>query len=109
MVERGWLLGWGLVCLFMPASLCSQEPELTVELPGGVPLEMVWIEPGTFVMGGEPDLVRFWGSTGPQHTVTLTKGFYLGKFELTQAQWTAVMGTKPWDENSLREPVRTVQ
>jgi formylglycine-generating enzyme required for sulfatase activity len=29
---------------------------------------------------------------GPQHQVTLTKGFYMGKYEVTQAQWQAVMG-----------------
>jgi formylglycine-generating enzyme required for sulfatase activity len=29
--------------------------------------------------------------------VTLTQGFYLGKYELTQEQWTLVMGTNPWE------------
>ena len=68
-----------LATLLMPAGVCAQEPEITVELPGGVPLEMVWIEPGTFLMGGEPDLIARDSGNGPQHTVTLTNGFYLGK------------------------------
>ena len=51
-------------------------------------------------MGGEPDLVAGNSADGPQHTVTLTKGFYLGKFEVTQAQWIAIVGTKPWDEKT---------
>lgn len=33
---------------------------------------------------------------GPQHKVTIGKGSYLGHCELTQGQWTAVMGTQPW-------------
>jgi formylglycine-generating enzyme required for sulfatase activity len=33
---------------------------------------------------------------GPQHEVTISQGFYLGKFEITQGQWEAVMGTTPW-------------
>ena len=62
--------------------------DVTVELPGGVPLEMVWIEPGNFTMGS------------PQYDgageVTISQGFYLGKYEITQEQWQAVMGTSPW-------------
>lgn len=72
---------------------CTTE---TIMLPGNVPLEMVWIEPGTFMMG------RYSGEQGslsdedPQHQVTLTQGFWMSKYELTKAQWTAVMGTTPW-------------
>ena len=47
-------------------------------------LEMIWVEPGTFTMGQV-------GVVGPEHNVTLTKGFYLGKYEVTQAQYEAVM------------------
>ena len=47
-------------------------------------LEMIWVEPGTFTMGQV-------GVAEPVHDVTLTKGFYLGKYEVTQAQYEAVM------------------
>ena len=42
-------------------------------------LEMIWVEPGTFTMGQT-------GVTNaePEHNVTLTKGFYLGKYEVMQ-------------------------
>ena len=33
---------------------------------------------------------------GPVHEVTISKGFYLGKYEVTQGQWEGVMGTTPW-------------
>jgi formylglycine-generating enzyme required for sulfatase activity len=47
-------------------------------------LEMIWVDPGTFTMGQV-------GVAEPVHEVTLTEGFYLGKFEVTQAQYEAVM------------------
>ncbi|SVC10893.1 uncharacterized protein METZ01_LOCUS263747, partial [marine metagenome] len=65
-------------------------------------IEMLWCEPGTFMMGS-PESEEGHGSDGKgrklhdetQHQVTLTKGFYLGKYEVTQAQWKKVMETSP--------------
>jgi formylglycine-generating enzyme required for sulfatase activity len=83
---------------------CSQKSE-TIMLPGDVPLEMVWIPEGSFVMGS-PDTEQD-GSTaeGPQHAV-IVGGFWMAKFELTKRQWTAVMGTTPWvgHANVLDDP-----
>ncbi len=79
----------------------SQEgaAEITVILPGGVPLSMVRIPAGTFQMGSpatersrEPGLV--WDDE-TLHQVTLTKDYYMGKTEVTQLQWRAVMGSSP--------------
>ena len=42
----------------------------------------------------------------PQHEVTISKGFYLGKYEITQEQWEAVMGTTPWVGQELSEYVQ---
>jgi formylglycine-generating enzyme required for sulfatase activity len=55
----------------------------TILLPGGVELTMVWCPPGTFTMWDQQ--------------VTLTKGFWIGKTEVTQAQWKSVMGNNPSD------------
>ena len=58
-------------------------------------LELIWVEPGTFVMGSplnEPERNK---AEGPQTRVTLSKGFWLGKTEVTQAQYEAVVGTNP--------------
>lgn len=62
-------------------------------LGGGVKLEMVVIPPGQFMMGsadgqGESD-------EHPQHQVQINYRFHMGKFEVTQAQWRAIMETKP--------------
>ena len=56
-------------------------------------MEMVYIKPGTFVMGGENTWDNRFGCYElPKHEVTITKGFYLGKYEVTQAQYDAMMG-----------------
>jgi formylglycine-generating enzyme required for sulfatase activity len=68
----------------------------TIMLPGDVPLTMVWIPAGTFMMGRYPGEQDSYSDEDPQHQVTLTHGFWLGKYELTKRQWTAVMGTTPW-------------
>ena len=74
----------------------APEAEIEVTLPGGVKLEMVWIQPGRFLMGSPDSEPGRDEDEGPRHEVTITKGFYLGKHEVTQAQWENVMNTRPW-------------
>jgi formylglycine-generating enzyme required for sulfatase activity len=65
-------------------------------------MELVLIPPGKFRMGSpldEKDRGRFEG----QVDVTLTRSFFLGKTEVTQAQWRAVMGTTPWKGSEHRQ------
>ena len=54
--------------------------ERTVELNSTVDLEMIWVEPGTFTMGS-PTTEAGRDSDETEHNVTLTKGFYLGKYD----------------------------
>ena len=61
--------------------------------PFPAPSNMVWIAPGTFVMGSPTDEPARGDES--QHTVTLTKGFCLGKFAVTQGEYLAVMGSNP--------------
>ena len=75
--------------------------EIVVNLPGGATMTMVWIPAGTFTMGSPDTEPGRYDKEGPQHEVELTHGFYLGKYELTQGQWESVMGTKPWEGQSL--------
>ena len=57
-------------------------------------MAMVWCPPGKFMMGSPaPEKDRYSHET--QHEATLTQGFWLGKYEVTQAQWSAIMGAKP--------------
>ncbi|MHC4534447.1 MAG: SUMF1/EgtB/PvdO family nonheme iron enzyme, partial [Planctomycetota bacterium] len=55
------------------------------------PLEMVLIPPGTFMMGSPSDEQDRDPNEGPQHQVTLTKGFYMGKYEVTVGQYVAFL------------------
>jgi len=59
-------------------------------------IEMVLIPPGTFNMGCSASQSYGCGSwENPVHQVTLTNAFYLGRYEVTQAQWQARMGSNP--------------
>ena len=68
----------------------GQPSTHTADLNSTVDLEMIWVEPGTFTMGS-PTTEAGRATDETEHNVTLTKGFYLGKYEVTQAQYEAVM------------------
>lgn len=60
-------------------------------------VEMLLVPPGTFQMGCTmgSDQYACVARELPSHQVTLTNAFYLGRYEVTQAQWTATMGSNP--------------
>ncbi len=77
-----------------PASgVINLVEERTIWLPGDVPLELVWVPSGTFMMGRYPGEADSSATEDPQHQVTLAYGFWMGKYEITQQQWLAVRGT----------------
>ena len=79
----------------------------SVDLGGGVKLDLVWCPAGTFEMGSpESEEGRYKNET--RHRVTLTKGFWLGKTEVTQRQWEAVTGSNPSHFKGAGLPVETV-
>jgi formylglycine-generating enzyme required for sulfatase activity len=61
----------------------------------GVPLELVLIPAGEFLMGSPESEPSRYDDEGPQHLVQIARPFYLGKYQVTQAQWRAVMGDNP--------------
>ena len=73
-------------------------------------IEMLLIPGGTFTMGcSESSLYGCESSESPTHQVTLTKAFYLGKTEVTQAQWQAKMGSNPsYFSGNANNPVEQV-
>ncbi|MDP6526969.1 MAG: formylglycine-generating enzyme family protein, partial [Kiritimatiellia bacterium] len=85
----------------------SPGQDLVVDLGGGTDLELVWIEPGSFMMGS-PSSEEDRGSDETLHRVTLTKGFWMGKYELTQEQWQQVMGSNPSKFKGTKNPVEQV-
>ncbi len=90
-----------------PSSLCSYYRAIWTPNTN-----LVWISPGTFTMGSPPaEALRM--SDEAQHPVTLTRGFWMGKYLVTQQEYQAVLGTNPsfFTTNltqDLRRPVEQV-
>lgn len=59
------------------------------------PSNMVFISPNTFLMGSPTNEADRSSNEGPQTTVTLTRGYWIGKYEVTQEEYLAVVGTNP--------------
>ncbi|MBL8187850.1 MAG: SUMF1/EgtB/PvdO family nonheme iron enzyme [Acidobacteria bacterium] len=71
-----------------------QARYFTEDLGKGVNLDMVEIPGGTFTMGSPSNEAQRSNDEGPQHSVNVAS-FWMGKFEITQAQWQALMGSNP--------------
>ena len=85
----------------------SESKDMTISLAEDVSLDMVWIEPGTFTMGSPTDELGRWDDE-TQHEVTLNQGYWLGKYEVTQAQYETIMGTNPSKFKGTDLPVERV-
>ncbi|MCL4181519.1 MAG: formylglycine-generating enzyme family protein [Verrucomicrobia bacterium] len=59
------------------------------------PANMVFIPPGTFRMGSPTNEEGRWDGEGPQTAVTISRGYWMGKYEVTQGEYEAVMGSNP--------------
>jgi formylglycine-generating enzyme required for sulfatase activity/tetratricopeptide (TPR) repeat protein len=70
-------------------------PTLTLDCGGGVTMELVLIPAGDFLMGSPEDEEGRDSDEGPRHRVRIGQPFYMGKYEVTQDQWQAVMGENP--------------
>ena len=93
----------------LPASAprTGEPPTKTFILPGGETMEMVYVAPGSFTMGS-PSSEDGHIDDETQHRVTLTKGYWLGKYEGTQRQWESVMGENPSFFKGPDRPVENV-
>jgi formylglycine-generating enzyme required for sulfatase activity len=70
---------------------------------------MVWILCGTFTMGSPASEPASYSEERPQTQVTLSQGFWLGKFEVTQGEYLSVMGSNPsYFTGDLNRPVERV-
>ena len=72
-------------------------------------IEMLLVPPGKFIMGASPGDTEATDAEKPAHEVTLTKPFYLGRTEITQAQWYEVTGEEAGHfKLSSEHPVESV-
>ena len=117
MKKTAILTGAGLAALLLSAPLAHpQAPKQhTYEsfqiAPNSSFMDFKRIEPGTFLMGSEDEKRQ--KEDGPPHRVTLTRPFYIGKYEVTQSQWNQVMRQLTWNNPShfggrLTHPVENV-
>lgn len=74
----------------------QRDSVLRVDLPEGQSIEMRWVEGGSFTMGSNDGrgVDKQYDYTRPEHLVTVG-GFYIGRHEVTQGVWRAVMGENP--------------
>ena len=91
------------------ASPRERQPARGQEGRGPLGMEFVWIPEGTFVMGSPEDEYGR-DDDEVQHEVRISEGFWMGKYEVTQGEWEAVMGENPsvFDACGSRCPVESV-
>ena len=76
-------------------SLLPAPQTVSIPVKDGISIDMVRVEAGTFTMGATPEMENPFGDEKPTHQVTLTNDYYIGKYEVTQALWQAVMDNNP--------------
>ena len=71
-------------------------------------MEFVLIPSGSFRMGGDKNREQAEDHETPRHFVQFSKAFFIGKYEVTQAQWSAIMDNNPSEFKDNARPVETV-
>ena len=77
------------------SSVSSGGNEISIPVKNGITIDMVKVEAGTFMMGATSEMQNPWDDEKPVREVILTNDYYIGKYEVTQSLWQAVMGTNP--------------
>jgi len=88
-------------------TLLAQKP-VAGKLRNSIGMDFVKIAPGEFMMGCSRDDKECNPDENPRHRIQITKAFEIGKYEVTQAQWVAVMKSNPSSNKSDTRPVETV-
>ena len=85
--------GSGHVLITYKRDVPAKEKDKPKPFTNSIGMKFVWIRPGSFLMGNPKDEKK--GFNEPLHRVTLTKGFYMGVFAVTQEEWAQVIDTLP--------------
>ena len=89
-------------------SVASGSNAISIPVKDGISIEMVKVEAGTFMMGATSEMKDPYDEEKPVHQVTLTNDYYMGKYEVPQALWEAVMGSNPSKYKGDNLPVEKV-
>src|SRR5262245_19043987 len=73
----------------------GRQADLTLDLGHGATLELARLPAGEFLMGTGDNSLLFDDDERPMHRITITKPFLIGKYEVTQVQWEALMDSNP--------------
>jgi formylglycine-generating enzyme required for sulfatase activity len=80
------------------------DEQRRISLGQGVTIEVVYIPPGGFMMGSKDE----YPDEKPAHRVQITRGFWMGKYEVTQLQYETLMGNNPSKHKGKDYPVDSV-
>jgi formylglycine-generating enzyme required for sulfatase activity len=94
--------------LFLLGGLPSSVQAAGKTYTNSIGVEFVLIPAGSFMMGTDRVAEEEFDNETPQHKVNISKPFYLGKYEVTQRQWTAVMDGNPSHFRGGSKPVEHV-
>ena len=93
-----------------PGQSSAAAKHMTLDLGKGAKMKLRLAPAGKFMMGSSFSLeetIRRYGGRAqhlscehPSHEVTISKPFYIGVYEVTQAEWKAVMGAEPWKDKA---------
>ena len=78
-----------------PEAQAQEKKDPPKDFTNSIGMKFVWIPPGSFMMGSPKEEKERRIDDETQHKVTLTKGFYMGVYTVTQEQWQEVMGNNP--------------
>ncbi|MBI9016557.1 MAG: SUMF1/EgtB/PvdO family nonheme iron enzyme [Phycisphaerae bacterium] len=92
-----------------PAEIIVNNPVQQSIRPGtiktnSIGMKLIWISPGSFLMGSDAGK----NDQKPAHKVEITKGFWMGQFEVTQDQYQQITGKVPSYFIGINKPVEQV-
>ena len=90
------------------STVSSGGNTISIPVKNGITIDIVKVEAGTFMMGATSEMQNRYDDEKPVHQVTLTNDYYMGKYEVTQALWKAVMGSNPSEFKGDNLPVENV-
>jgi formylglycine-generating enzyme required for sulfatase activity len=94
---------YSVVVTFGSGSITSSPATLALLAPS---IFLSWIPAGAFLMGSPDSEVDRDADEGPQTTVTIRRGFWMGRYEVTQREYIDLIGSNPsYHTNSLNQPV----
>jgi len=103
------VMAWGgsMIKADLERAMSARSAQLELRFHGES-LILNRVDPGEFLLGARPGEEGAEPTEGPQRRIQITQPFYLGRYEVTQSQYAAVMGEVPGDFHSATHPVAEV-